>query len=364
MKKQNAFFKGLLLSLMLLLSVGASADTFKVGGIRYEYVSESSTTVSVIELGNSKYYSGNIVIPSSVTYNGKTYSVTSIGNYAFWHCTSLTSITLPESVTNIEAQAFFECTSLASITLPQRLVSIGVSAFGRCSALTEITIPESVTNIESSAFMGCSALTEFFVDENNANYSSERGVLYNKQKTALLTAPCAMTSITIPEGVISIGNYAFYGCSALTEITLPQRLTSIGEQAFSGCSVLTSITIPEGVTSIGAMAFIYSSSLTDIYCQNPVPCTLGYGTFYDLYANVTVHVPTGALVAYQADDEWKKFENIVEYDVTAIKNAGGAADDAKVKAVYGLDGKRVAKPKAGNAYIIQYQDGSTKKVLR
>ncbi len=360
--KQNAFFKGLLLSLMLLLSVGASADIFKVGGIRYEYASESSTTVSVIELGNSKYYSGNIVIPSSVIYNGKTYSVTSIGNYAFWHCTSLTSVTLPESVTSIEAQAFFECTSLASITLPKCLTSIGVSAFGRCTALIEITIPESVNNIESSAFMGCSALTEFIVDENNANYSSERGVLYNKQKTALLTAPCAMTSITIPESVTSIGNYAFYGCSALTEITLPKRLTSIGEQAFSHCSALTSITIPESVNSIGAMAFIYSSSLTDIYCQNPVPCTLGYGTFYDLYANVTVHVPTGALVAYQAAEGWKDFANIVDDVATSINNIHSATNGATT--IYSQDGKRVAKPTAGKAYIIRYQDGSTKKVIR
>ena len=156
--------------------------------------------------------------------------VTSIGNYAFWDCSSVTNITIPEGVTSIGVYAFAGCSSVTSITIPEGVTSIGVYAFYGCSSVTSITIPEGVTSIGDSAFSKCSNLA----------------------------------SITIPEGVTSIGNYAFSNCSSLANITISEGVTSIGEHAFAGCSSLTNITIPEGVTSIGGYAFAGCSNLTSI----------------------------------------------------------------------------------------------------
>ena len=153
--------------------------------------------------------------------------VTSIGNYAFSGCSSLTDITLPSSVTSIKSCAFYKCSQLASIEIPSSVTSIGNSAFQNCTGLTSITIPESVTSIGDSAFRNCTGLT----------------------------------SITISDRVTSIGNYVFWGCSNLTSIVIPDSVTSIGVLAFNDCSSLTSITIPDSVTSIGYAAFSDCSSL-------------------------------------------------------------------------------------------------------
>ena len=156
--------------------------------------------------------------------------VTSIGNYAFSGCSSLTDITLPSSVTSIKSCAFYKCSQLASIEIPSSVTSIGNSAFKNCTGLTSITIPESVTSIGDSAFRNCTGLT----------------------------------SITISDRVTSIGNYVFWGCSNLTSIVIPDSVTSIGYATFAGCSSLTSITIPDSVTSIGESAFSNCSSLQTI----------------------------------------------------------------------------------------------------
>ena len=155
---------------------------------------------------------GDLVIPDGVT---------SIGSYAFYNCSGLTSITIPDSVTSIGSSAFSDCSGLTSITIPDSVTSIGSSAFYGCSGLTSITIPDSVTSIGDRVFYGCSGLT----------------------------------SVTIGDSVTSIGESAFYHCNSLTSIVIPDSVTSIGEDAFSGCTSLTSVTIGDSVTSIGSNAF-------------------------------------------------------------------------------------------------------------
>ena len=179
--------------------------------------------------------------------------VTGIGNYAFYGCSGLTSITIPDSVTSIGDYAFDGCSGLTSITIQDGVTSIGNKAFSGCSGLTSITIPDSVTSIGYSAFYGCSGLTSITIPDGVTSIDSH--AFYGCS---------SLTSITIPDNVTSIGYYAFSGCSSLTSITIPDGVTGIGDYAFYGCSRLTSITIPDGVTSIGSHAFYGCSSLTSI----------------------------------------------------------------------------------------------------
>ena len=198
-------------------------------------------------------FQSNVLIESVSLPEG----VTSIGDEAFYGCSSLTAINIPESsqLTSIGRSAFSGCSSLATITIPEGVTSIGDDAFYHCSGLTAINIPESsqLTSIGRSAFSGCSSLTAITIPKS---VTSIGGYAFSYCSS--------LTAITIPEGVTSIGEWAFRDCSSLTAITIPEGVTSIGERAFSGCSSLTAITIPESVTSIGSSAFSDCSSLATI----------------------------------------------------------------------------------------------------
>ena len=217
----------------------------------------------------------NIIIPESVT---------SIGDYAFYDCSNLTSITIPDSVTSIGSHAFRNCSSLTSINIPDKVTSIGASAFYDCSNLTSITIPDSVTSIGSHAFRNCSSLTSINIPDKVTSIGA-----------SAFSGCSSLTSITIPESVTSIGDYAFYDCSSLTSIEIPDSVTSIGDGAFDDCSNLTSITIPESVTSIGSNAFNNCSSLTYHiineckYLGNKInPCVYFAGTTSTRITEVTI----------------------------------------------------------------------------
>jgi len=193
-------------------------------------------------------------------------SVQSIGNSAFYHCTGLTSVTIPNSVISIGSQAFSHCTGLSSITIPNSVQSIGSSAFWNCNSLTSITIPNSVTSIEHSVFVGCTGLTAINVAAANSHYSSEDGVLFNKNKTILIEYPEGKQGVynTMPYSVTLIDEGAFRSCTGLSSVTIPNSVQSIGSSAFYGCIALSSISIPNSVTSIGTAAFGGCTGLTTI----------------------------------------------------------------------------------------------------
>ena len=213
------------------------------------------------------YPTGNLIIPSSVTNGGNTYNVTSIGNFAFYYCSGLTSVTIPNSVTSIGGAAFDGCSGLTSVTIGNSVTSIGGAAFRDCSGLTSVTIPNSVTSIGNYTFYNCSGLTSVTIP--NSVTSIGDYTFYN----------CSgLTSVTIGNSVTGIGYYAFNGCSGLTSVTIPNSVTSIDEFAFNGCSGLISVTIPNSVTSIGLCAFQECSGLTSVTIGNSVT-SIGYYAF-------------------------------------------------------------------------------------
>jgi len=273
MKFKHFYLTTLMAGLLSMAGASAYAHDFEVAnadGKTIYYVKESSTTVAVSYQGSnydsySNEYTGNVVIPETVTYNRKTYSVTSIGESAFYECSGLTSVTIPNSVTSIDDYAFYYCSGLTSVTIPNSVTSIGYGAFWCCSGLTSVTIGNSVTSIGTFAFFNCH-LTSVTIP-NSVTTIGNNAFEY-----------CGnLTAVTIGNSVTSIGKGAFYGCG-FTSIIIPNSVTSIGSGAFSHCSDLTSITIPNSVTSIGDAAFCWCSSLTSITIGNSVT-SIGDGTF-------------------------------------------------------------------------------------
>ena len=265
----------LMTAVALLFSLTVNAHDFEVNSIFYNITSETDLTVEVTYKGDNPQsgiswnkYPGDIVIPSSVTYNNITYTVTGIGDYAFYDCYRFTSVTIPNSVISFGKEAFYRNPSLVSIVvesgnpkydsrdncnaiietatntlvqgckgsvIPATVTSIGQRAFRGCS-ITSIIIPNSVTTIDAYAFCDCISLE----------------------------------SITIPDSVTSLGEHAFYGCYNMTSATIGNSVTSIGENAFAACMAMTSITIGNSVTHIYSNAFRSCRKLTSIVIPNSV----------------------------------------------------------------------------------------------
>ena len=320
-----------LFTLFLTLFIASSvwADLFEVDNIYYATVNENE--VAVVNENDAKInamagyggdyasacYFGNVVIPSSVTYDGNNYSVTYIGNYAFTKCYDLTSITIPSSVTSIGVYAFDGCSNLTSIMLPMGVWYIGYCAFRDCSSLMSITIPNGVTSIGRFAFDGCTSLASITIPESvtsigdnafddcsftsvtidcdmdvmsyvPAIYITKDGFRYrvlNKSSVKVVESESDYSSnysgdIVIPASitagnnfsVVGIGSYAFDECSSLTSITIPNSVTSIDYGAFMYCTSLTSITIPNGVTSINTAAFVGCTNINTVN-YNAVNCS-------------------------------------------------------------------------------------------
>ncbi len=299
MNKLNKFSRAILaIAIMLCVALPTFAHDFSVGGIYYNYLDKTAKTVEVTHRGSlssdySNGYTGSVTIPSSVTYSGATYSVTSIGLYAFYESTGLTSVTIPNSVTSIGESAFEDCSGLASVTIGNSVTSIGDNAFSGCSGLTSITIPNSVTSIGEEAFYGCRGLTEVNILDLSAwckiDFSdySENPLYYAKK---LKLNGTEIKDLVIPNDITQIKKYAFYGCDGLTSVTIPNSVTSIGDYVFYDCDGLLSVTIPNSVTSIGDYAFYHCDGLTSVTIGNSVT-SIGDYAFYICNRLTSVIIP-------------------------------------------------------------------------
>ena len=353
-RKERKIKRIIALFMAVFVSINLFAYDFEVDGIYYNKTSDSTVSVTS-EYSFSSSYSGDITIPSGVTYNEKSYSVTSIANNAFHYCIGLTSVTIPNSVTSIGNYAFQNCTGLTTlnynadsclvsytwlydcnnletviignnvkiipsyfiygkskvtnIEIPNSVTSIGNYAFKNCTGLTSVTIPNSVTSIGSDAFSGCTGLTSVVIP----NSISSIGI-------GAFSGCTGLTNVEIPNSVTSIGSYAFYGCKGLTSVVIPNSVKEISHSAFEYCSGLENVKIGNGITKIGYSAFEGCKYIDTLYCMAKFPPELKSSSYYDggqafvdVNKAITVYVPCGRTTMYQAANYWNEFTNIQEW---------------------------------------------------
>ena len=342
MRKSNKILKltnllGFKFAFLFLLIMSAAQGAFAFSAV----APSGQTLYYNIVGGNAEvtyptyhYYSstkptGSLTIPSSVTYGGNTYSVTAINphaffgctgltsvnipnsvvyikNYAFYGCSGLTSVTIGNSVAYIMDYAFYGCSGLTSVTIPNSVTSIGDSAFYGCSGLTSVTIGNSVTSIGNSAFKYCTGLTTVFFNADSCSTAGSSGcaafggdtnvstIIFGNNVTRIPSYLCGglrgLSSVNIPNSVTSIGNSAFGSCRGLTSVTIPNSVTTIGNSAFSGCTSLTSVNIPNSVTSIGNYAFYDCSGLNSVTIGNSVTSIENHA-FYNCSGLTSVTIP-------------------------------------------------------------------------
>ena len=364
--------KQLLLFLMMLLPLTASADAVEIDGLYYNLVSKTKTAKVA---RNPNNYQGDISIPNNVTYEGTTYQVNTIGENAFYYCVQLTSVQIPSSINTIEAYAFDGC-HLTSIAIPSSVNLIKSDAFANCSHLESVYI-ENLSSWLNIDFEGNFGRTNplyyakhLFLNGNEIkNLVIPNGVSAIKQYAFCNCE--GIETISFSEGVETIGQLAFSGCAGLKSITFSNTITQIENEAFAHCAKLKHVDFPSSVTSIGVRcfqqcekletivirndystkidynAFSNCAELTDVICYNTItpgtdgifpPATVVFES--SMVESATLHVPAGSIDCYTSPAPWKDFGNIVEitYDDVEIGDLGiGTFCGTNPMDFYGID---------------------------
>ncbi len=370
--------KLLLLLAITAAALPASAYDFMADGLFYNIIDDGTSVGVTYE--NFRFFppsytniNDTISIPASVTYNGKTYSVKYIGEYAFYKCNGLTCVTIPNSVTSIGQEAFKETgmynnaadgvfyvdgwvcgykgeqpigdlvlqddtrgiadyafayyeSSMTSVAIPNSVKFIGYSAFERCTGLTSITIPSSVISIDNGAFFGTGVYNNapdgvFYVDGWVCDYKGNKPT----------------GDLVLQSDARGIAAQAFNHCTDLTSVTVPNSVASIGYMAFVDCSELTSMTIGNSVTEIGNSAFKNCSSLTSVTNMATTPQHINVTTFKDVNtSDCKLLVPKQSLGLYSEADIWKEFNPIepIDMGVTGDLNGDMEVNTGDVSALY------------------------------
>lgn len=298
-------------SMLVSLRIMAAVLPIKVDNIYYQFNETNKTAMVINVLVDETYvysYSGDVVIPATVVYNNKTYTVTSIGRNAFYGCKDLTSVSIPESVTTIGASAFNDCTKLSSIELPTTITSIATKAFYGCRSLISINIPSSLTTIYEATFQGCSGLTSLVIP-NSVTKIEDRAF-----------CNCSgLAFVSIPESVTTIGKDVFYECTSLPIINniryadsylvkvVDSKLESysikegtkwIGNEAFYYCSNMKNITLPSSLKQIGEKSLYQCTHIEKVVCYAPYPPNMSTDCMRERPKNATLYVPAENISQY------------------------------------------------------------------
>lgn len=329
---------------LLGLTTQAKEDyRFNFGDLRYEILPQMDNVVGVVD------YIGDpldVIIPSTVRYDEREFtvgvicdkafwnckmtsisiptSVTQIGERAFYGCKGLTYVEIPSSVTSISSGMFEKCLSLTSVTIPSSVTVIGEDAFWDCYALQSVNIPSSVITIEKAAFSNCKELVSVTIPLSVTKIASY--AFYACSKLPTITIPSSVTeigesafwncsslvSVNIPDGITKIAASTFYGCHSLEMMSIPRTVTDIESKAFEQCSAMTTVILPPSVANIGEMAFWNCDHLTTIVSWPEVPPVAAYNTFYRVPSDAIVYVPAGTLDQYPAAEYWNAFHDFRE----------------------------------------------------
>lgn len=306
----------------------------------------------------------SIIIPDNIT---------SIGNAAFEFCIKLENVTLGKGLDSIGDCAFIGCSLLPEIFFPDGLTRIGALAFEGCSSLSCIKIPYSVTAIGESAFDGCSGFTSITVEGGNSSYygkgcaiiaAADNRLVHGCKNTIIPDGVTSIgkwafynctepTNIIMPESIRDIEEFAFFKCTGLTGIIIPRNTATIGKYAFYQCNRLQSVTIPAGMKSIGDGAFYDCKEIGNIYSHSKRPASIEERTFDGIYDIAILYVPTGTKEIYEASPYWCNFTNIIEKDFGNSSDITPIADDDENthSPIYDLQGRKVKQMLKGGIYI-------------
>ena len=370
----------LLFLIVAILPEVVCAEKVQIDGVYYNLLSkikEAEVTYgNYLDGGNDPQYHGEIIIPSSVVYQGLEYVVTSIGGAAFrtWDKSQITSIQLPNTIKKIGATAFSGCDLITNLEIPDNVEEIEDNAFSGCSSLATISLPPKINKIQKYTFSGCTNLQTIFLPESINTiemYAFENCISLKELKipnevsvigkgafrgchniteielplgveeiSENLFSNCTLLrKVSIPTNVTKIGKGAFYYCTSLESLILPSNLISIEEAAFIGCSSIKEVSIPNSVISIKARSFVECNglktivlgknvleicelafsdcySIEDFYCYAANPPTTSNDAFNGSYIDhATLYIPTGSIDIYKESEPWKNFKNIVKIDM-------------------------------------------------
>lgn len=372
--------KIVLLGLLVIINMTVAAQDFDAvcstgQTLYYKITSDTPPRKVTLTRPTTGYtqLTGTLEIPSTVTHNENSYTVTAIDAFAFYGCSQLEHVVFPNTIDSILDHSFDECQRLSSLNLPLSLTHIGDYAFHKCTALSDtLVIPDNVTHIGSAAFRKCSGITNVHLSDAllsiedftfnecssligpitipdnvktigvEAFYKCSRlsGVTLSQSLTSIKTGAfeqCGSLSgtIIIPDSVVSIDEMAFYscrqisgihfgsslttigycvfgGCNSIVQLDIPNTVSDIGQLAFIDCSNLTRLTLPRNITHIGQSAFCGCPHLTRITCYATNPPTLDGDIFDTITSDMRLYVPCGSTEAYRACNPWNEFSNLIE----------------------------------------------------
>lgn len=290
--------KKILIFLMTFLPMMAKGYDVEINGIYYNIIPVAK---SVEVTYGDRPYVGSITIPESIEYKGETYNVTSVGYRAFWQCSELISVVVPQSINSIGASAFHSCQNLSSVSLSDGLTNIGSAAFRNCNKLQEIVIPNTVVKMEDWVFADCTSINSISLS-NNLEYIS--GMAFWK---------CySLKNIRIPHSVTSIWGGAFEDCTGLETLVMPDEVNYIDMSAFAGCSNLKELTLGKGIVSIGEKIISGCKNLSKIICYaSAIPSTHANAFAESYVGYMELYVPNNLVADYTNNEIWNQFGKIL-----------------------------------------------------